>query len=375
MERKYDLDWLRTIIVLSIIPFHAMIIFNQNKSWEMYVKDSMNVPAFNFIDSIIGRFHMAALFLLAGMAIVYSLKRRNAVTFLRQRAFKLFIPLITGSVLLNPVMTYIWSINQGRKESFITHYIGFFTKDLGELNGLNGGYTPGHLWFVLYLFVFSIAGLPIFLWLKSNKSIKFRKKLAIFFYKPMTILLLAIPYCFIYLIEILDEKNPIAYFYIVLIWCLFATDECYLKAINRDKWKYVILTLIAYIVYYLCQPSESSNIVILYLYAFLVKLTKFLPTLALLGLFNGYINKNSKLLKYLSGASYTIYVVHLLVVTAIGFFVIKLSITPLLKLIIIVVLSYVVCFAIYEALRKTRYVGILFGTPCRKKRAEPLQLN
>ncbi len=366
MQRRYGLDWLRTIIVLSIIPFHAMIIFIQNEEWKMYVKDKVNVPVFNFIDSVISRFHMVTLFLLAGIAIIYSLQKRDTSAFLKQRIIKLFIPLITGSVLLNPIMTYIWGINQGRTENFPEHYIGFFTKDLGELNGFNGGYTPGHLWFVLYLLVFSIVGLPFFLWLKSNKSVKVKKVLAGFFYKPMTILLLAVPYCFIYLIEILDEKNPIAYFYVVLVGCLFATDDSYLKALNRDKWKYVIFTFITFIIYYFFQPANSSNMVINYSYALMVRLTQLLPALALIGLFDFYINKNSKLLQYLSGASYTTYVIHLLVVTVIGFFVIKLSITPYLKFAIIVVASYIVCFILYEILRRVKYIGILFGTSCSK---------
>lgn len=91
--------------------------------------------------------------------------------------------------------------------------MGFFTKNVGGLDGLNGGYTPLHLWFVLYLFIFSLIGLPFFLWLKSNKSEGIRNSLAAIFYKPVALCLLAVPYCFIYLIKILDEKNPIAYFY------------------------------------------------------------------------------------------------------------------------------------------------------------------
>jgi Predicted acyltransferases len=368
MERKYDLDWLRTIIVLTIIPFHAMIIFNQNTDWQMYVKDTVNVPCLNFIDSIIGRFHMATLFLLAGMAITYSLQHRNAKTFLKQRMIKLFIPLVTGSILLNPIMTYIWSINQGGNEAFPEHYIGFFTKDLGAFDGLTGGYTPAHLWFVLYLLVFSIIGLPIFLWLKSEQSAKFKNALGGFFYQPMTILLLLIPYCFIYFIEILDEKNPIAYFYVVLIGCLFATDNRYIKALNRDRWFYVILTLILYVIYYCFRPSSTASMEVVYLYAFLVKLTKLVPALALMGIFNHYMNKNSQLLQYLSGASYTIYVIHLLVVTIVGFYVIKLEASPYIKLLIIIFLSYAICFLQYELLKRCRYVGILFGTSYKKIR-------
>ncbi|MEO8355419.1 MAG: hypothetical protein ABI621_05875 [Chloroflexota bacterium] len=43
------------------------------------------------------------------------------------------------------------------------HYAGFFRFDLEQLDGYNGTFTPAHLWFILFLFVFSLLGLPLFL--------------------------------------------------------------------------------------------------------------------------------------------------------------------------------------------------------------------
>lgn len=45
MQRSYDIDWLRTLIVITIIPFHAFIIFDQNPEAIMYVKNKMNILA------------------------------------------------------------------------------------------------------------------------------------------------------------------------------------------------------------------------------------------------------------------------------------------------------------------------------------------
>ena len=39
-----------------------------------------------------------------------------------------------------------------------------------NIEGFQGGFTPGHLWFVLFLFVFSLVGLPLFLWLKQPRE-------------------------------------------------------------------------------------------------------------------------------------------------------------------------------------------------------------
>jgi glucan biosynthesis protein C len=367
MQRKYDVDWLKTIIVLTIIPFHAFVIFDQNPNAIMYVKDKVNVLAFNNIGGVLDRFHMVTLFLLSGIAIYYSLQNRSINAFLSDRLKKLFLPLLAGSILLNPIMTYFWSLNQSRKESFIEHYTGFFTINVGGFDGLNGGYTPAHLWFVLYLFIFSIIGLPLFIWLRSDKSEKVRNSLAAFFYKPMTLVLLAVPYCFIYLIDIFDEKNPIAYLYIVLIGCVIATDERYFKALNRDKWIYLTMSVLMYVLFFLYKNIDLTNTLAIYSFEFLVKFLKIIPAYALIGIFNCYINKNSKVLIYLSKACYPIYVIHMVILTSIAFVVINFNIAPIFKFLIIVIVSYIVCFLIYEVLRRTRYLGLLFGIASKNK--------
>ncbi len=361
MKRYYDIDWLRTIIVLSLIPFHATIIFNQNPGAIMYVKDTMQVNSLMFLCGIMDRFHMVTLFLIAGMAIHFSLLKRSRKIFIKERFIKLFVPLLTGSLLLNPITTYIWCMNQGREESFFDHYIGFFTRGPGAFDGLSGGYTPAHLWFILYLFVFSLLGLPIFKWLMKAESKNILDKLADFCFKPGRLLLLAIPYCLLYLIEILDEKNPIAYFYVVLIGFLFATREEYLKAICRDKWFYLTLSIILYIIFFKCQPSDGASMIVMYLFGFIVKLAKIIPSFAIIGLFHEYINKNSKALGYLSGACFTIYIVHMIIVTVVGFWIIQYGINPILKYLIIVIISYILSFAVYEIVKRNRLLGLLFS--------------
>lgn len=367
MKRYYDMDWLRAIIVLSIIPFHATIIFNQDPGAIMYVKDTVQADGLVFFCSILDRFHMVALFLLAGMAIFYSLQKRSREVFLKERFIKLFIPLLAGSLLLNPVMTYIWFINQGEKEGFLRHYIGFFTRNPGALDGLTGGYTPAHLWFLLYLLVFSIIGLPLYSWFLSDKAGRLSEGLAVFFGKPYRLLLLTIPYCLFYLIEILDEKNPVAYFYIVLLGFLFASKDSYMKALCRDKWFYFGLTLLLFIIFFTCEPSDGAGAVSYYLYGFIVKLAKIVPAFMLMAFFREYMNRNSKLLSYLAKSCFTIYIIHMPVVTAVGYLVIQLDMNPYQKYFIIIILSYLLAFGFYEAVKRNRLLSLLFGANTFRK--------
>src|SRR5262249_62175804 len=54
-----------------------------------------------------GLWHMPLFFLLAGWSVVASLRARGRAGFVRERIFKLWIPLVMGCVLLCPPIKYI----------------------------------------------------------------------------------------------------------------------------------------------------------------------------------------------------------------------------------------------------------------------------
>lgn len=354
-ERRYDIDWIRTIAVLLIIPFHAAIIFNTNPQAIMYIRSGINVHSINIFEFVLDRFHMTLLFFLAGMSIYYSLQHRDVTKFLKSRTTKLLFPTIVGCLTIAPVTTYIYCRSIGSNDSFIKHYMGFFTKPVGELDGTGGGFTPMHLWFTLFLFVFSLIGIPFFQYIISDKGKKAIDVVADFFSRPLLLLLWIIPFCLIYFVEILDERNPIAYFFVVMIGFIFASNSNFQKAINRDKWIYLALgtAIIALWYFWVIRTGKTGSLPILYLKFFITKAARLLPVFAILALGNSFIKKGGKVLRYLSQASFPIYIIHIVVVTALGYFIIKLRINPIAEYFLIVIFSYIVCFVLYEAYRRT----------------------
>ncbi|QXE17927.1 acyltransferase [Clostridium sp. 001] len=354
--RRCDMDWIRTVAVLLIIPFHASIIFDTNPKAIMYIRSGVNIFGLNIFEMFLDRFQMTLLFFLAGMAAYYSLKRRDNKQFLQTRGKKLFLPVIIGSLTLCPITTYIYSKSQGSSESFIHHYIGFFTKPVGSLDGLNGGYTPMHLWFILYLFLFSLIGLPIFRFIMNERYEKMVDKFANIFSKPMLLLTWVIPYSLIFLVDILDERNPIAYFFVMIIGFICASNEKLQRALERDKWVYLILSfsLMLLLYFWVFQGGEKGTIFVLYLKYFIIKSARIVPSFAIVGLGSCYIKRGGKVLRYLSKASFPIYIIHMIVVTTLGYFIIRMKVLPIVQYFAIVILSYMICFLIYEGYRRFR---------------------
>ncbi len=152
-ERKHYIDNLRWLILLFLIPYHTAMAWN---SWgePNYIFFESNKVISSFI-VFFSPFFMPLLFVLAGVSTKYALRKRTYRQYISERAKKLLIPLLFGTVALMPVMTYIADIyNCSYKGSFPEHYGVFFTK-FTDLTGADGGFSFGQFWFLLYLFVIS----------------------------------------------------------------------------------------------------------------------------------------------------------------------------------------------------------------------------
>jgi len=239
IQRKYDLDWLRILGVLLLVPFHALLIFVQDPHSVVFLKDTVDCIYCDRVAGFIDQFHMPMLFIIAGMSTAFSLAKRSGGQYFRERVSRLAIPLVFGLAIIVPPMTYITQIVQGKTLTFWQHYANFFT--LGsDMNGIQGTFTPAHLWFILYLTVFSLVALPLFLLLRSKGSQEVVKGIARFFEKPLALLLLGFVVAVAGRTEFLGGMNPIYYFFVFLSGYLLMTNERYQKAIDRD-WPFMLL--------------------------------------------------------------------------------------------------------------------------------------
>lgn len=84
-------------------------------------------------------------------------------------------------------------------------------------------------------------------------------------------------------------------------------------------------------------------------------------TLALLGWGQRLFTGSNGLLRYLMASSYPIYIVHLPIVTIVTFFAIRLPVSVAIKYVLIVALSTVACFGIYELLKQVPFLRFVMG--------------
>jgi glucans biosynthesis protein C len=360
-QRRNDLDWLRVAAVMLLIPFHASLIFVADPNSIMYVKDSVYSLFLGRMAGYIHQFHMPLLFFIAGASSFFALAFRSPAIYLQERVKRLLVPALFTTLVLVPPMTYISRLSQGEKLTFWQHYAGFFKFNPADLTGLTGTLTPAHSWFILYLVLFSLIALPLFLMVRKNLNNLSNNKLAAFFEKPFALYLLLIPVAVTASIDLLGDKNPIYYFGIFILGFLLMTDNRYQKAIDREAPISLILGTAFFITRVLWHPTLSEWSLAWIGYGLMEQATRLFLLFGILGLGHRAIHRGGKVLAYLSKAAFPFYLLHLLITTVIGFFIIRLDVGIAVKYLLIITLSTLATFGVYEVLKRIPVFRFLLG--------------
>ena len=314
---------------------------------------------------------MPVLFIIAGMSTAFALAKRSGGQYLRERVFRLLIPLLFGIAILVPPMTYITQIAQGKTLTFWQHYANFFTFG-SDISGRQGTFTPAHLWFILYLIIFSLVALPLILLLRRKGSQGVVRGVAWLFEKPMALLLLGLLVAVAGRTEFLGAINPIYYLVVFISGYLLMTDERYQKAIDRDWPVMLLLGVILEVLRDTGQPVTVDNTLPRALRDVAMEFNRWVWLLAILGIGHHLLNRGGKVLNYLGEAAYPFYILHFLFLTAVSYLVVQIHAAVAVKYLLIVTLTFGVTFLVYEGARRVHPLRFLMGM--KPHRSQPQEV-
>ncbi|MBL8360457.1 MAG: acyltransferase family protein [Rubrivivax sp.] len=164
--REYFIDWLRILALGLLMVYHVGMAY---VGWTWHVKSAWSATMATAVEPwmrLAAPWRMTLLFVVSGMALSLMLQRRAAEAaagsgggWLRQRARRLLLPLLTGVVLVVPVQSY-FEVRQfhGYAGSFAEFLQLYFTGHGGFCNAARGCLilpTWNHLWFLPYLLVYT----------------------------------------------------------------------------------------------------------------------------------------------------------------------------------------------------------------------------
>lgn len=375
-QRLCAIDWLRVLTLVSVFFFHVAHIFDFDVEGSMRnAESSLAASVYVFFGL---QWQMPLFFLLAGVSRSFSLKNRSASTYLQERARRLLMPFLFGSVVLIPWNGYMSALNQGTFDGPYWSYIPLhFQRTWASLMvpPANHGpialyYSSWHLWFLGYLLMFSVLSL---LW---PRRLLDTSRLAALCERPAGLLALAVPIALIKLAlaasfpAYLDWADALVFFTVFFYGFLFMTDARFLGAVERQAFLWLAVGCLCFAVMlgayaagylgdWLARPAYTAGYL---LYQLLAALNTWAWVLALLGCGLRWLNYDNAVLRYASEAALPFYMIHQLAVLTVACAVVEWRAGVAVKMLAIGVIAFVATMAIYELLiRRSPQLRPLFG--------------
>ncbi len=158
-SRRYDLDWLRVLATFIVLFFHSARYFD-HLGW--HVKNPERSTELMVLVEFLAQWMMPLFFIISAMSSVFVLRRRRAACYLYDRVLRLLVPFLLGTfVVLIPLQVWIERASNGDFDggfwAFYPHYF-----DGWYAFGGNFAWMGLHLWYLQFLFLFSLLTAPFF---------------------------------------------------------------------------------------------------------------------------------------------------------------------------------------------------------------------
>lgn len=347
-------------MILLLFPFHAAQIWSGGEHSGFYVWSHTNI-ALHVFSTAVYPWYMTLLFAIAGMSGRYSLQKRTAGQFAAERAKKILVPFLFGLLVLAPSMTYVAErfFNE-YGGGYLHQYVLFFTKPT-DFTGYRGGFTPGHLWFLLYLFVISLT-LLLIIALQKKCLPELRPCNPPYF----ALVLLFVPEWLCQYALNIGGKSLAQFLLLYLVGYYVLSEERVLHTLARRRFVSIALCVLSGTLYvYLYCFRNLTGVLITALYIFY----GWAGILTLLGMGQTTLDFCNRLSDYLSRASFPIYILHMPLLVATGFFVLKLPLAVAVQFLLIVLISAAATFLLYEIARRISVLRFLLGMKHKPRRA------
>lgn len=365
-NRRYDLDWLRVLAFSILILYHVGMFFNH---WGWHIKNNELSHAIELPMRFSSQWRMSLLFMISGAAVFFALKKRSGQVFLKERFTRIFMPLVFGMFVIVPPQIYLERLTQGATFSYVDFYP--LTFDLQPYP--EGNFSWHHLWYLAYIFVYSVAGLPLLLYIRKQTAASAR--IARLSANPAWLIglpvlwhwggqLLLGPY-FPTTNALLDDWNQhFHYFTLFLTGYVFCAHAQFWTSLERQRrltlGVAMVLTTVLYGVYWTTdyKPGGWEHD----LYELIATANAWCVLLAIFGYSYRYLNFSNRFLTYANEAVYPFYILHQTVIVCLAYPLITMSLPVWTKFTYLAVATFLVCLLLYQfIIKQVSVLRALFG--------------
>ncbi|SFF59410.1 acyltransferase family protein [Thermoflexibacter ruber] len=329
--RHYQFDWVRILAFALLIAFHISCIFTR-ENW--YIVNAEKSQILTLIFKFISQWRIPLLFFISGAVLAFAIKPNAISKYITNRVIRLLIPLFFSMVVVNvPISFYSALFNKSYQGSFWDFYAYVLE---------NKQFHWQHLWYVAYLFVYSLLALPLFIYVLKNK-VNFNNFIAYFIHK-IRFLLLFLPLILVHLS--LVDSFPITHliwgdwyfftfnFVIFMYGFLFANSNTLIGLVHQHRLRFLLVVISLTFLLIIFERLET-NAIIYYIFKILKPAYILLCIVTIIAFAHQYLSFNHKWISYLSQAIYPFYILHMPITVIIGYYVVALNLNLYIKFIIL----------------------------------------
>lgn len=391
-KRIHSMDALRAIAMLLGIVLHVSIAYRITPLSPWPADDKIHSIFYDYLYLFLHSFRMQLFYLIAGFfaRLLYLKIGKNA--FIRHRFKRIAWPLFVGLLTIAPLSMI----------PFIYYGYGSLHPELGFMEVMkninsyifqwNG---MAHLWFLYYLIFYYITMIILLSLVKSSvlgvlkKGVDFIYKKIILFPKIGSILVLIIPVsailCLFPQLPVepytgLTPKIPLYLYYGFFFFLGYTIHRYYINQLNvftENAISFFIIgiTMVPLVWHFCYLPDNGNAPVIMYLFIrFLAASQTIFLLFGFLGVFLKFSRSESHILRYISDASYWMYLIHMPIVVWMQIWFIDSVVPPLLRFWIINVATIGICMITYALFVRYTFIGKVLNGPRKRKEAGKIRL-
>jgi len=365
------LDNVRSLVIFLVVAMHSAVTYSGDGGWYYKEGISGTLPVletivFGLFQSFLQAWFMGALFFISAFLATKSLKKRGSIQFLKERFFRLGIPLLLYIFLIAPFIYFV--LLKGENwNAMMNDYVHYLT----NFNWLIG--STGPLWFVEILLLFCI------LYVVIRKFFPKRETIHTFNTKNI-ISAIIITGIVAFLIRLLFPLGTsffnlqFGYFssYIALfVVGIIIGENNLLESITREqniKWMkitFIAGTIVWFAVMILGGAAEGNRSFNGGLYwqsfafAFWEAFVAIGFSIGIITFFRKRLNINNKFTGIIADNSFGIYFFHAPILIAISLLLKQWIVNPVLKFMEVTIIAFIVTLIFSYLVRKIKFIRAL----------------
>ena len=346
--------------------------------WDWHVKSRWESEPLILAMYLTNPWRLGLLFLVSGAATRFMIARRTPGALARSRTARLLPPLLLGLFVVVPPQTYLQVVETlGFADSPAAFYLRYL---LGPGFFIDGErlLTPtwNHLWFVAYLWVYTLLLAALLAWSPSlaggleRLAARALRGWGVIVWPAVVLaaarLLLAPAFESTHAL-VDDWYNHAQYLFLFLLGFAIVKSELVWAALDRLRRPALALALLSYAAWaaYVWssrqtpgEPAEALRVAMRLVYA----VDQWAWMAAILAYGRRWLSgRDGPVRRYLTDAIFPFYIVHQTAIVAFGFHLTRSGLPGPAEASLLIALTALACLATYEVVRRTPWLRPLFG--------------